>query len=36
MLNQDNTEMAKQLQDIAISAPIDLEEFKIIKQRKLS
>ena len=27
--------MARQLQDIAVSAPVDLEEFKIIKQRNI-
>ena len=30
---QDNREMARQLQDIAVSAPVDLEQFRIIKQR---
>ena len=30
---QDNTEMARELQDIAASAPLDPEEIKVLKAR---
>ena len=33
VLMQDNTEMARELQDIAASAPLDPEEIKVLKAR---